>query len=223
MGKQEDEKLLNSLLLISGYISNELNNGKNENEIVDDLVNNMKIDRNTAKRLVFKNTGFSDKMYFFSKNYIRKSVLIFVLLSLSLYSILFLLIVNLDNYNFYVQISKYLTIIFFILFLLSGIVLRDTKNIIYNYINIIFSFVISISSFISGGLLYLYMNWDNIQKIHNSLGNPIFRIFTASINGIIEIGPQVTGIIFLVISLIFTFICWKFYYDLTIIKLDSKY
>lgn len=222
MSKQEDGKLVNGLLLISGYITNELNNGRNKNEIVNDLVNNMNIDRDTATKLVFKNDGFSDKMYFFSKNYIRKSILIFILLSLFSYSTLFLVIESFNDYNLYVQILKYSVITFFIFFLLSGIVLKDTKNIIYNYINIIFSFVISISSFISGGLLYFHMNWENIEKIHNSLGNPIFRIFTIIVNAIIEVGPQITGGIFIIICLIFTFISWKFYYDLTIIKLDSK-
>ena len=39
MEKEQNEKLLNGLEMISGYISNELNLGKSKEEVVESLIN----------------------------------------------------------------------------------------------------------------------------------------------------------------------------------------
>lgn len=221
MSDLEKENTLNAFEFISGYISNEINNGKNRNEIVDNLVNNMNIDRDTATKLVFKNDGFADKMYYFSKNYIRKNLSQFIVISLISYLSIFILLSYLGEYDLYVQFSKYSLIIFFVSLIMSGIIVRESKKIFMNYINIVINTFISISSFILGSFLLFFMNWENIDFI-DSMGTIKARFLVSIINFIIELGPQIIGSIFLIISLIFIGIGWKFYYDLTILRLDNK-
>ena len=55
--KKEDEKLLNGLDMISGYISNEINLGKSKEEIVESLTNKMNISEEIAINLVYKNNN----------------------------------------------------------------------------------------------------------------------------------------------------------------------
>jgi hypothetical protein len=221
MSDLEKENTLNAFEFISGYISNEINNGKKKHEIVDNLVKNMNINRDTATKLVFKNDGFKDKMYYFSKNYIRKNLFQFIVISIISYLSIFILLSYLGEYDLYVQFSKYSLIIFFVSLIVSGIIVRESKKIFMNYINIVINTFISISSFILGSFLLFFMNWENIDLI-DSLGTIKARFLVSIINFIIELGPQIIGSIFLIISLIFIGIAWKFYYDLTILKLDNK-
>ena len=59
MEKEQNEKLLNGLEMISGYISNELNLGKSKEEVIQSLINKMNISKEIAANLVYKNDNLT--------------------------------------------------------------------------------------------------------------------------------------------------------------------
>ncbi|MCT7542720.1 hypothetical protein [Aliarcobacter cryaerophilus] len=72
MEKEQNEKLLNSLEMISGYISNELNLGKSKEEVIQSLINKMNISKEIATNLVYKNDNFTNNMKYYKTSYTRK-------------------------------------------------------------------------------------------------------------------------------------------------------
>ena len=101
MEKEQNEKLLNGLEMISGYISNELNLGKSKEEVVESLINKMNISKEIATNLVFKNDNFTNNMIYYKTSYTRKNSLIYILSSFVIYYIFFLLFSLFNDYDIY--------------------------------------------------------------------------------------------------------------------------
>lgn len=220
MDKTETEKLLNGMELISGYISNELNSGRSKVEVIDSLVNKMNLSKEVATNLVYKNDGFMENMKYFETSYTRKNLLIYVLSSFVIYSIIFSTFSFIDNHETIVFFAKYLGGIFGVFFILSGFLMNDSKNIYYKYFSISITTIISLSSFLLGSLFLNYISWDNtdIVKADTTL---ILKLLISTFNFFIELGPQIVGGIFILISLIYVGICWQFYYQITIDNLKK--
>lgn len=218
MEKEQNEKLLNSLEMISGYISNELNLGKSKEEVIQSLINKMNISKEIATNLVYKNDNFTNNMKYYKTSYTRKNSLIYILSSFAIYYIFFLLFSLFNDYDIYVITSKYLGGIFVVSFILFAFTLDESKNILYKYFCISITTIFSLSSFLLGCIFLNYIEWNETSTLENS--HPIKLKFIINIiNFFIELGPQIIGGIFLVISLIFVVIGWKFYYEITIAKL----
>ncbi|WP_323593074.1 hypothetical protein [Aliarcobacter butzleri] len=218
--KKEDEKLLNGLDMISGYISNEINLGKSKEEIVESLTNKMNISEEIAINLVYKNNNILKIMEYHKTSYTRKNFLLFTIFSFSIYYIFFLAFSLFNDYNIYAQASKYLGGVFAVAFILFGFTMNESKNIIYQYYCISITTILSLSSFLLGCIFINYIGWDETATLNNS--QPIIlRLIINIINFFITLGPQIIGYIFLVISFIFVIIGWKFYYEITIEKLKQ--
>lgn len=218
MGTSQKEELLNSMELISGYISNELNSGKSKEEVVKSLTNKMNITKEVAINLVYKNDNFINNMKYFKTSYTRKNLLIYILSSFVIYYFIFSLFSFFNDYNVYVITSKYLGVIFGVFFILFAFTMNESKNLIYKYYCISITTIFSLCSFLLGCLFLNYIEWDETNTLEND-GALILKFITNIINFFIELGPQIVGSIFLVISLILVCISWVFYYEITIEKL----
>ncbi|GAB1535330.1 hypothetical protein ADMFC3_09610 [Geovibrio sp. ADMFC3] len=221
MNDLENEKFLNAIEFLSSYVSNELNNGKKQAEVIDSLVNKMGIERALATKIVTKNDGFKEKMYIFSKEYIRKDISLYIVKSVFVYTVLFIILYFLGNYEQYVLFAKYLLVIFLGSFIVSGISLLITEKIIMNRINIILNVFVSLSSFLLGALLVCFIRWDMIEKIY-STGALKTRFLISIVNFIIDIGPVKTGALLLFTSIVYAGIAWNFYYDIKVNKLNER-
>jgi hypothetical protein len=213
-------RIVNSFELLSGYISNELNSGKSKEKILKKLVEEMNIDEKIASKLVYDNENFRDRMYYFSTSYIRKNISKYCFISLIVATLIFLIITNLEKeIIFYGVLTKYLLIPFFFSLFIFAFLSKESENFTYNFIGLISTITTSISSFLIGIFLLLYISWDNIEKINSS--GLKFRFIISFVNFIVELGPNIVGSIFLIISLVFIFISWNFYYKITIINLNK--
>lgn len=220
MDKTETEKLLDGMELISGYISNELNSGKSKEYVINSLINKMNISKEVATNLVYKNDGLMDKMKYFGTSYIRKNLLIYVLSSFAIYSLIFSAFFFINNQETIILFSKYLGMVFGIIVILYGFSMNESKNIYYKYFPLTLTTILSLSSFLLGSLFLNYISWDNTDIIKSDTTLK-FKILISIVNLFIELGPQIVGGIFLLISLLFVGISWQFYYKITIDKLNK--
>lgn len=221
MEKSENERLLNTFEFISGYISNELNSGKSKEEVVELLINKTKMSKEEAINFVYKNDNIINIMKYHKPSYIRKSFFIYIISSFTIYYFLFFsFFSSFNDYDSYVTTSKYLGLIFGVFFILVGFVSKESKNIIYKYCRIFITTIFSLSSFLLGYLLLNYIEWDETNTLENNYP-AMKKLIINIINFFIELGPQIIGIIFLIISIIYVSIGWLFYYEMTKEKLKG--